>query len=112
MANNTSTTTETRSSGFLGAVERLGNKIPHPVYLFICLWVIALAASCILGTMGVMPLSTPQTERPSPLSYMMTSAAWADFLKDMGKNLDDICSYALLFRSVLSVWPSLPTAAC
>ena len=29
MANNTSTTTETCSSGFLGAVERLGNKIPH-----------------------------------------------------------------------------------
>lgn len=37
MANNTSTTTETHSSGFLGAVERLGNKIPHPGYLFICL---------------------------------------------------------------------------
>ena len=53
MANNTSTTTETRSSGFLGAVERIGNKIPHPVYLFVCLSVIALAASCILGTMGV-----------------------------------------------------------
>ena len=84
MANNTSTTTETRSSGFLGAVERLGNKIPHPVYLFICLWVIALAASCILGTMGVSVI-TPTNGETVTVINMMTSAAWADFLKDMGK---------------------------
>ena len=84
MANNTSTTTETRSSGFLGAVERLGNKIPHPVYLFICLWVIALAASCILGTMGVSVINPTNGETVTVIN-MMTSAAWADFLKDMGK---------------------------
>ncbi|MDR1873979.1 MAG: AbgT family transporter, partial [Synergistaceae bacterium] len=32
-------------TGFYGFIERAGNKIPHPVYLFIWLWGITVVAS-------------------------------------------------------------------
>ena len=72
------------NKGFLYAVERLGNKIPHPAYLFIWLFVIALALSFILAKAGVSVIN-PATGETVAVVNLMTSAAWADFLKDMGK---------------------------
>lgn len=69
--------------GFLGTIERLGNKIPHPAYLFICLLIIALAVSWILGAIGVSVINPTSGETVTVVS-MMTSAAWAEFLKNMG----------------------------
>ena len=40
-------------TGFYGWIERAGNKVPHPVYLFIWLWAITLIASLLLGKIGV-----------------------------------------------------------
>ena len=38
-----------KQKGFFYTIERVGNKIPHPVYLFIWLWVIAMVCSAILS---------------------------------------------------------------
>ncbi|MCI8453049.1 MAG: AbgT family transporter [Lachnospiraceae bacterium] len=76
-------TNESGSKGFLGTIERIGNKVPHPVYLFIWLWVVAMLASWIFGSMGVSVINPTNGETVTVVS-MMTSSAWADFLKNMG----------------------------
>ena len=74
----------TKQKGFLYAVERLGNKIPHPVYLFIWLWVLALVASFVLAKANVAVVN-PATNETVAVINMLTSSAWADFLHNMGK---------------------------
>lgn len=74
---------ESKRKGFFYTVERLGNKIPHPVYLFIWLWVLALLMSWALGMAGVSVVN-PSTGDTVTVVNMMTSKAWADFLKNMG----------------------------
>ena len=73
----------TKNRGFLYTVERLGNKIPHPAYLFIWLFVIALALSFILAKAGVSVIN-PATGETVAVVNLMTSDAWANFLKSMG----------------------------
>ena len=43
----------TELGGFYGAVERIGNKIPSPVFMFIGLFIITYIAAFILGSLGV-----------------------------------------------------------
>jgi aminobenzoyl-glutamate transport protein len=40
-------------TGFYGLVEKVGNKIPNPVFMFMGLFVITFFASIILAKMGV-----------------------------------------------------------
>ncbi len=42
-----------KSGGWLGAVERIGNKVPHPVLMFLYLIIGVIALSAILSWMGV-----------------------------------------------------------
>jgi len=44
---------EKRNSGFLGWIERVGNRLPHPVVLFIILAAVIIAVSGIAGAMGL-----------------------------------------------------------
>ncbi len=46
-------TEETQSKGLLGAVERIGNKVPHPVLMFGYLIVLVIGLSWIMGALGV-----------------------------------------------------------
>lgn len=48
---------------FMDAIEKLGNKLPHPVLMFIYISVFVLIASAILGSMGVVA-KTPLGEFP------------------------------------------------
>lgn len=42
-----------KTSGWLGTVERIGNKVPHPVLMFLYLILIIIALSAVLSWMGV-----------------------------------------------------------
>ena len=72
-----------RQKGFFYAIERVGNKIPHPVYLFIWLWVLAMVLSWILGAAGISVINPTNGETVAVVN-MMTSSSWADFLRNMG----------------------------
>lgn len=76
-------TAKQENKGFLYTVERIGNKIPHPAYLFIWLWIGALILSLILAKAGVV-VKNPSTGEDIAVVNMLTSASWADFLKNMG----------------------------
>ena len=73
-----------KDKGFFAFIERVGNKIPHPVYLFVWLWIIAMLLSWLLSALGVSVVN-PASGEVVEVVNMMTSAQWADFLKDMGK---------------------------
>ncbi|MFC4076678.1 AbgT family transporter [Salinithrix halophila] len=40
-------------SGFLGWIEKTGNRLPHPFWLFTILSLIVIVASCLLNSLGV-----------------------------------------------------------
>lgn len=42
-----------KKQGFMDKIEKLGNKLPHPVLMFIYIGIFVLALSAVLGTMGV-----------------------------------------------------------
>lgn len=46
-------TSPQRTKGFVATVERIGNKIPHPLYMFTILLVIILILSAILSSFGI-----------------------------------------------------------
>ena len=56
-------TKEKQSKGFMDKIEALGNKLPHPVLMFIYIAAFVLLASAVLGTMGVVA-TTPLGEFP------------------------------------------------
>ncbi|GAA1176942.1 hypothetical protein GCM10009584_18010 [Ornithinimicrobium humiphilum] len=64
MSSTTPDTTE-KQGGLVGALqvlERIGNKLPHPFWLFLILGGIILAASAILGRIGVSAVSPADGE--------------------------------------------------
>jgi len=74
---------EIGASGFYSWVERVGNKIPHPVYLFLWLLVITFIASYILGNTGASVVH-PATQEVIKVKNMISAEAIGNFLKDMG----------------------------
>lgn len=70
-------------TGFYGWIEKAGNKVPHPVYLFIWLWAITLVASLVLGKMGV-GVTHPTTGEPINIVNMLTADGIGNFLRNMG----------------------------
>ena len=44
---------KTAMQKMLDVVERVGNRVPHPVLIFVILIVIVIALSAVLGAMGV-----------------------------------------------------------
>lgn len=61
-----------RMEGIFGWVERMGNKVPHPIYLFIWFFVIALFASAALNWAGIQVLN-PATKKLVPVVNLLTS---------------------------------------
>ena len=54
---------EKKSNGFMDKIERLGNKLPHPVLMFIYISIMVLIVSAVLGHFGVVA-KTPLGEFP------------------------------------------------
>lgn len=46
-------TQEKKKMGFMDKIEKLGNKLPHPVLMFIYIGIFVLVLSAVLGSMGV-----------------------------------------------------------
>ena len=73
----------TELGGFYGAVERIGNKIPSPVFMFIGLFIITYIAAFILGSLGV-AVENPATGETVAVVNLLTAQGVAEFLQKMG----------------------------
>jgi aminobenzoyl-glutamate transport protein len=71
-------------TGFYGFIERAGNKIPHPVYLFIWLWGITVVASPILAWLGVSVNHPVAGKEAIRVVNIVTSNGIGAFLQNMG----------------------------
>ena len=61
---------EKQGGGFLGVIERIGNKVPHPVIIFLGLIVFVILLSHVLYMMGVSV--TADVAEPKPVSAEVT----------------------------------------
>ena len=71
-------------TGFYGMVEKLGNRIPGPAFMFMGLFVITYIASFIMSAMGVSAVN-PVTGKTVSVINLFTSANTADFLQNINK---------------------------
>ena len=75
---------EKASRGILGWVERTGNRLPDPVFIFIYLLVGLIAVSVLLSYVGVTALHPTQTgEDGSPLVLEAQSLLSAEYLQKL-----------------------------
>lgn len=71
-------------TGFFGWVERAGNKVPHPVYLFSWLFFLTLIISAALSALGVGAYNPAKQETVNVVN-MLASGKIAALLTNMGK---------------------------
>ena len=71
-----------KTGGWLGTIERIGNKVPHPVLMFLYLILIVIALSAILDWMGV-----SVTEE---IAVPITDGVEADFYVDSTEPLEGL----------------------
>ena len=74
--------------GILGAIERIGNRMPHPIGLFLGIIVIVLALSAVLSLIGVSAIH-PQTKQVLPVQNMLSVKALTDWMTNLSKNLQN-----------------------
>ena len=65
--------------GVLGFVERLGNKLPHPFWLFVVMAVIVVALSALLSAVGVSAVSPVDGETVRVRSLLSAGGAQVVF---------------------------------
>ena len=71
--------------GFLGTVERVGNKLPDPAVLFIALLFIVWVLSWLLSYM-TFSVVDPRTDAPLVINNLLSGSAITEFLYVMVTN--------------------------
>lgn len=71
-----------KTGGWLGTIERIGNKVPHPVLMFLYLILIVIALSAVLDALGV-----SVTEE---IAVPITDGAQVDFYTDSTEPLENL----------------------
>ena len=91
-----------KTSGFLGAVERLGNKLPDPVVLFILAMLFTWVVSWLLGgyEFEVPKKDGPQTQQ---VTNQLTGEALVQFLVDMVKTFTGFHPLGVVLVALLGV---------
>jgi aminobenzoyl-glutamate transport protein len=75
---------EVKMKGFLGWVEYMGNKIPHPVYLFIWFFGLTLILSAVLSYAKISVIN-PATKEPVTVVNLLTAKGIANIFMNMVK---------------------------
>jgi len=76
------------NSGFLAAVERIGNKMPHPIALFLGIIVIVLVLSLLLSLLGVSAIH-PQTQEVLYVKNLLNIHELIEWGASLSKNLQN-----------------------
>ncbi|MDD4569071.1 MAG: AbgT family transporter [Tepidanaerobacteraceae bacterium] len=88
--------------GFFGWIERVGNKIPNPVYLFLWLLIITAIFSMILSYLDVSAIN-PTTKEEVKVVNILTSTGIAKFLMNMHKEFVAFPPLATVFVGTLGL---------
>ncbi|MBU5485362.1 AbgT family transporter [Clostridium sp. MSJ-11] len=91
-----------KAGGFLGWVERVGNKIPHPFILFIWLIVIVWVASLICSIMGV-SVENPVDGKVVAVKNLLSGEGIRYMLENMIKNFTSFAPLGLVLTMTLGI---------
>ncbi len=101
-----STAEPKKSSGWLGAIERIGNKVPHPVLMFLYLIIGVIVLSAILDWANVSvteQIAVPVSQEGDPDFYSDSTEA-QELLPDEPFDTDfEIQEQTISIRSLLTV---------
>ena len=106
MAANTAAAAGKQSGGFLGTIERIGNKIPNPVILFLYLILFIIVLSAILSLFGVsvtQEIAVPVAADVEPLYLDSASPGVESLPEDYTQDDFVIETQTVSVRSLLSV---------
>jgi len=90
------------STGFLGTVERVGNKLPDPAVLFIALLFIVWVLSWLLSyvTFNVVD---PRTNTPLVVNNLLSGSAFTEFLSVMVTNFSHFHPVGVVLVAMLGI---------
>jgi len=90
------------SGGFLGSVERIGNKLPDPAVLFIALLFIVWVLSFLLSfvTFGVID---PRSGEPLVVNNLLSGSAITEFLSVMVTNFSHFHPVGVVLVAMLGI---------
>ena len=95
-----------QGGGFLGTVERVGNKVPHPVMMFLYLIIGVIGLSAIMALLGVSVTEDVSVPKPVPaegLYYEDTAVPGYTNLTEPYEQQFEIKTVTIPIRSLLSV---------
>ena len=90
------------SAGFLGAIERIGNKLPDPFWLFIILSGVVVLASWIGSAIG-MTAHDPGTDREVTVESLLTAENLSRMVSDAVKNFIEFPPLGVILAVMLGV---------
>ena len=93
-------TEKKKVGGFLGWVERTGNKIPHPIILFLWLMAIIAVLSLIIGGKSI---TNPTTGEDVVIQNLLSGPGMAYILTNMIKNFVNFAPLGLILTMTLGI---------
>lgn len=94
--------TKPRTGGFLGWVERIGNKIPHPFILFLGLIVIVWIASAICSSLGT-SVTNPVDGKEVYVKNLLSGDGIVWMLQNAVKNFVSFAPLGLVLTMTLGI---------
>lgn len=87
---------------FLGAVERIGNRLPDPAILFVVALAVTWILSAVLSQMEF-DVVDPRSSKPLVVNNLLTGTALAGFLSTMVKTFTDFPPLGVVLVALLGV---------
>lgn len=101
---------ETKSKGFLGVVEKVGNKLPNPATLFIYLSIITMLLSFILSNMNVSVVydaidgdTNEIVQKSAPVINLLSRESIREFTNNIITNFTNFFPLRTVFTIILGV---------
>ncbi len=93
---------ETQSKGFLRWVEQMGNKLPHPFWIFVWICIIIIVLSGITAFFGVSAID-PGTGDLVEAQNLMSGNGLRRFLQEMVSNFATFAPFGLVLVMLMGV---------
>ncbi|MGI9233079.1 MAG: AbgT family transporter [Woeseiaceae bacterium] len=90
------------SGGFLGTVERIGNKLPDPAILFVALLFIVWVLSWLLSYVTFSVID-PRTSAPLVINNLLSGSAFTEFLSVMVTNFSHFHPVGVVLVAMLGI---------
>jgi len=96
------TNAPTEGKGFLGWIERFGNKLPHPFWIFIWICIFVVAFSGIAALLGISAVD-PATGETIMAENLVSGKGLRLFLENMVTNFGHFAPFALVLVMLMGV---------